>query len=36
MQRFRLVKSEHNLSESKLLRAMFEVGYFPPNTPPKR
>jgi hypothetical protein len=22
------------LSESDLLRAMFDVGYFPPNTPP--
>ena len=22
------------LSESELLRAMFDVGYFPPNTPP--
>jgi hypothetical protein len=22
------------LSEPELLRAMFDVGYFPPNTPP--
>jgi hypothetical protein len=22
------------LSEAELLRAMFDVGYFPPNTPP--
>jgi hypothetical protein len=22
------------LSESELLRTMFDVGYFPPNTPP--
>jgi hypothetical protein len=34
VQRFRLVKTEHILSESELLRAMFDVGYFPPNTPP--
>ena len=23
-----------SLSEAELLRAMFDVGYFPPNTPP--
>jgi len=23
------------LSEPELLRAMFDVGYFPPNTPPQ-
>jgi hypothetical protein len=23
------------LSEAVLLRAMFDVGYFPPNTPPE-
>jgi hypothetical protein len=24
------------LTEPKLLRAMFDVGYFPPNTPPDK
>jgi hypothetical protein len=27
-------KAQGVLSESELLRAMFDVGYFPPNTPP--
>jgi hypothetical protein len=27
-------KAQTVLSESVLLRAMFDVGYFPPNTPP--
>jgi hypothetical protein len=27
-------KAQAVLSEAKLLRAMFDVGYFPPNTPP--
>jgi hypothetical protein len=27
-------KAQAALSESELLRAMFDVGYFPPNTPP--
>jgi len=27
-------KAQAVLSDSELLRAMFEVGYFPPNTPP--
>jgi hypothetical protein len=26
-------KAQAVLSESALLRAMFDVGYFPPNTP---
>ena len=29
-----VAKAQAVLSESKLLRAMFDVGYFPPNTPP--
>jgi hypothetical protein len=29
-----VVKAQAVLSESALLRAMFDVGYFPPNTPP--
>jgi hypothetical protein len=29
-----IAKAQAVLSESELLRAMFEVGYFPPNTPP--
>jgi hypothetical protein len=29
-----VAKAQAVLSESKLLRAMFNVGYFPPNTPP--
>jgi hypothetical protein len=31
---FGLAKAQAVLSESELLRAMFVVGYFPPNTPP--
>jgi hypothetical protein len=31
-----VAKAQAVLSESKLLRAMFDVGYFPPNTPPDR
>ena len=27
-------KAHSVLSEAELLRAMFDVGYFPPNTPP--
>jgi hypothetical protein len=27
-------KAQAVLSESELLRAIFDVGYFPPNTPP--
>ncbi len=27
-------KAQAVLSEAELLRAMFDVGYFPPNTPP--
>ena len=27
-------KAQVVLSEPELLRAMFDVGYFPPNTPP--
>jgi hypothetical protein len=27
-------KTQAVLSEPELLRAMFDVGYFPPNTPP--
>jgi hypothetical protein len=29
-----VAKAEVVLSEAELLRAMFDVGYFPPNTPP--
>jgi hypothetical protein len=29
-----VAKAQAILSESELLRAMFDVGYFPPNTPP--
>jgi hypothetical protein len=29
-----MAKVQAVLSESELLRAMFDVGYFPPNTPP--
>jgi hypothetical protein len=29
-----VAKAEAVLSEAELLRAMFDVGYFPPNTPP--
>jgi hypothetical protein len=29
-----VAKAQAVLSESELLRAMFEIGYFPPNTPP--
>jgi hypothetical protein len=29
-----VAKAQAVLSESELLRAMFEVGYFPPSTPP--
>jgi hypothetical protein len=29
-----VAKARAVLSESELLRAMFDVGYFPPNTPP--
>ena len=29
-----IAKAEAVLSEFELLRAMFDVGYFPPNTPP--
>ena len=29
-----VAKAQAVLSESELLRAMFVVGYFPPNTPP--
>jgi hypothetical protein len=28
-----LLRAQEVLSESELLRAMFDVGYFPPNTP---
>jgi hypothetical protein len=28
-----VAKAQAVLSESALLRAMFDVGYFPPNTP---
>jgi len=30
-----VAKAQAVLSESALLRAMFDVGYFPPNTPPE-
>jgi hypothetical protein len=29
-----VAKAQAVLTESELLRAMFDVGYFPPNTPP--
>jgi hypothetical protein len=29
-----VAKAQAVLSEAELLRAMFDVGYFPPNTPP--
>jgi hypothetical protein len=29
-----VAKAQAVLSEPALLRAMFDVGYFPPNTPP--
>ena len=29
-----VAKAQAVLSESEVLRAMFDVGYFPPNTPP--
>jgi hypothetical protein len=29
-----VTKAQAVLSESALLRAVFDVGYFPPNTPP--
>ena len=29
-----VAKAQGVLSEPELLRAMFDVGYFPPNTPP--
>ena len=29
-----VAKAQAVLSEAELLRAMFVVGYFPPNTPP--
>jgi hypothetical protein len=29
-----MAKAQAVLSESELLRAMFDVGYFPPNAPP--
>jgi hypothetical protein len=29
-----VAKAQAVLSESDLLRTMFDVGYFPPNTPP--
>jgi hypothetical protein len=29
-------KAQAVLSEPELLRAMFDVSYFPPNTPPYR
>ena len=32
--RGRVAKAQAVLSETELLRAMFDVGYFPPNTPP--
>jgi hypothetical protein len=30
-----IAKARTILSEPELLRAMFDVGYFPPNTPPE-
>jgi hypothetical protein len=32
--RGRVAKAQAVLSEPELLRAMFDVGCFPPNTPP--
>jgi hypothetical protein len=29
-----VAKAQAILSEDELLKAMFDVGYFPPNTPP--
>jgi hypothetical protein len=29
-----IAQAQAVLSEAELLRAMFDVGYFPPNTPP--
>jgi hypothetical protein len=29
-----VARAQEILSESKLLRAMWDVGYFPPNAPP--
>jgi hypothetical protein len=29
-----VAKAQAVLSEPELLQAMFDVGYFPPNTPP--
>ena len=29
-----VAKAQAVLADSALLRAMFDVGYFPPNTPP--
>jgi hypothetical protein len=29
-----VAKAQAVLSEAELLRAMFDVGYFPPSTPP--
>ena len=29
-----VAKAQAVLTEAELLRAMFDVGYFPPNTPP--
>jgi hypothetical protein len=29
-----VTKAQAVLTEAELLRAMFDVGYFPPNTPP--
>lgn len=29
-----VAKAQGVLSESELLRAIFDAGYFPPNTPP--
>jgi hypothetical protein len=31
-----VVKAQAVLSEAELLRAMFDVGYFPPSTPPPK
>jgi hypothetical protein len=30
-----IAKAQAGLSESEMLRAMFDFGYFPPNTPPE-
>jgi hypothetical protein len=29
-----IAKAQAVLSEAELLQAMFDIGYFPPNTPP--